>query len=73
MPPIAAGSAHRVDLVLGDWVDSLLRGVVGEVDALADVVLEVGSGLPQEGLLLFRDALKRVDSLLGAVGLRGTD
>lgn len=46
---------------------------MGEVDALADVALEVGSGLLQKGLLLVRDALKRVDGLLGAVGLRGND
>lgn len=46
---------------------------MGEVDALADVSLEISDGLLQEGLLLFGDALQRVDGLLSTVGLRIQD
>lgn len=46
---------------------------MGEVDTLADVSLEISHGLLQKSLLLFGDALQRVDGLLSAVGLRIRD
>lgn len=48
---------------------SLLRGIVGESDALLNVALEALNGSFEESLLLFGDVAKDIDSLLGTVGL----
>lgn len=49
--------------------DSLLWGVVGEVDTLRNIVLENPDGRIHQTLFLARDVLKWVDGLLDTVGL----
>ncbi len=48
---------------------SLLRGVVGKVDALLDVALQALNRSLEQGLLLLGDVADDVDGPLGAVGL----
>lgn len=55
------GSDFRGNLLLGR--------VVGELDTLADVALQVSNSLLQETLLLLSDTLERVLGLLGTLGL----
>jgi hypothetical protein len=50
-------------------VDLLLRGVVGEVDTLLDVALQLRHGLGQKLLLSVVGVGKDVDDLLCAGGL----
>lgn len=67
--PEAVGSAHQIDPGSRGRGLLLLRGVVGEVNALGDVSLEISDGLLQKNLLLVGDALQRVNGLLSTVGL----
>ncbi len=53
----------------GDSGCLLLRGVVGERDALLNVALETGHGGLQKLLLLVGDVTKNIDGFLGPVGL----
>lgn len=48
---------------------SLLRGVVGKGDTLADVALKTGDSSFQQLLLLVGDRRQDVNGLLGSVGL----
>jgi hypothetical protein len=49
--------------------ESLLRWVVSEVNALLDVAFQALDASLKQGLLVFIDARKHIDCLLGTVGL----